>query len=74
MKRKANRQSVQLTPKQLQRLRKLQEAILGNEKAELSRAAKSFQAKQRATEGELARAAELLRPDEGNTGFVGGNR
>jgi hypothetical protein len=74
MKRKANRQSVQLTPKQLQRLRKLQDAILGNEKAELSRAARSFQAEQRATEVKLARAAELLRPDEGNTGFAGRDR
>jgi ribosome-binding protein aMBF1 (putative translation factor) len=69
MKRTARRHSVELTPAQREQLRTLQTTVLANEKAELSRAARSFQSQQRAAEVELARAAELLRAERQEQGL-----
>lgn len=69
MKRTARRQDIELSAAQQARLRKLQETILVEEKADLSHKAQAFQSQQRAAEVELARAAELLRAERQEQGL-----
>lgn len=69
MKRVARRQSVRLTPKQDAEIKRLQETIRREERAELSRSAHAFRRRHEAAEVELAYAAELLRSERQHQGL-----
>jgi len=69
MKRKARRATIELSAAKQAKLNRLQDAILREEKADLSLAANAFRRQQRAAEVELTRAAELLRAERQEQGL-----
>lgn len=70
MKRKAKRATIRLSADKQARLHRLQEALLRDEKADLSRAAHAFRRQQQAAEIELTRAAELLKAERQEQGLT----
>jgi len=69
MKRKARRATIELSAAKQAKLNRLQDAILRDEKADLTRTANAFRRQQQAAEVELTRAAELLRAERQEQGL-----
>jgi hypothetical protein len=69
MKRKSKRATIRLSADTQAKLHRLQETILRDEKAGLSRIAHAFRRQQQAAEVELSRAAELLKAERQEQGL-----
>jgi len=69
MKRKSKRSTIRLSADTQAKLHRLQDAIVRDEKADLTRIAHAFRRQQQAAEVELSRAAELLKAERQEQGL-----